>query len=181
MSFSFSLRTSRLSWVTNRYRTRYFLVLSLLKPPSNELNLLLHATNKTSVAFGNSTIYDNPGSDTTADPGVSFSNADERASTSGTAVHTRKQAPPVIGEDTTFIDATEYFHVSIAWSLCKPFKGNYSDMQNNRILQNHLGSKTDVEARELISIEIPVTCIKVRIGNIVESITLEPKATDGLA
>ncbi|KAF2674920.1 hypothetical protein BT63DRAFT_435931 [Microthyrium microscopicum] len=59
---SFPAEASRLKWVPNYDKTRWFLSLALKRPPYDELKLLLVACNKTAKAKGYPMLYTRPNS-----------------------------------------------------------------------------------------------------------------------
>ena len=103
----FEVPPSTLTWVPNFDRTRYFLVLSLAAAPSNELNRLLHATNRAAVAFKQPVLY----ASQTSYLQAADSSLQSRRSHSSYLNSTGDDEIP---------DMTSSFHVSIAWSLSRP-------------------------------------------------------------
>lgn len=88
----FSVLPDTLKWVSNYEKTRWFLVLHVAKPPNDELNYLLHSSNRALESFDQPPLY--------------APSSDFRARASG--AHDRRT------------DYSECFHISIAWSLDGP-------------------------------------------------------------
>jgi hypothetical protein len=85
-----------LKWVSNYEKTRWFLVLHVAKPHNDELNRLLHVSNRALACFDQPPLY-TPSRDSRP-----------RAS----VAHDRQHA-----------DYSDCFHISIAWSLSGPDEG----------------------------------------------------------
>ena len=93
----FNVNVTKLDWVPNHDKTRFFLVLRLSKPEDDELNRLLAMCNATASQFDLSQIYDDAGADRS---GV-------RDSLTTKAQHDKT-------------DKSTAFHISIAWTLKEP-------------------------------------------------------------
>lgn len=92
----FSVLPDTLKWVSNYEKTRWFLVLHVAKPPNDELNYLLHLSNRALASFDQPPLY--------------APSRDSRARASGT--HDQRT------------DYSDCFHISIAWSLDEPTVGD---------------------------------------------------------
>ncbi|ETI25840.1 hypothetical protein G647_02617 [Cladophialophora carrionii CBS 160.54] len=93
----FTVTATRLDWVANHDRSRFFLVLRLSKPEDDELNKLLSICNATAVRFGLSQLYN-----------------DIAETDQGGAVQPRSRTP------VSTTDKSDAFHISIAWTLQDP-------------------------------------------------------------
>lgn len=91
---AFRVNPTALAWLPNLERSRYFLVLKLMRPENDDLNKLLAACNTCAKALGMVALYDQP----THDKGVKASSQTQ-------------------GLDE---DKSSAFHISIAWTLEKP-------------------------------------------------------------
>lgn len=88
----FSVKPKSCAWVSNYERTRWFLVLSLVRPESDQLNDLLRLCNKVATDYDQPRLYDSPNHEA-ATPATEL--ADE-------------------------FDRSSPFHISIAWTLNSP-------------------------------------------------------------
>ncbi|KAL6715973.1 poly(U)-specific 3'-to-5' RNA exonuclease [Lecanora helva] len=133
-------------WVSNYEKNRWFLVLKLAKPAGNELNKLLRIPNEVCESFDQPPLY--------ARPRVSNRERNkrrvevEKLEASGGAVDKHD-------------DASDAFHVSIAWMLHPP----------KQILVDG-AEKTSFDMQ---GIEIDVQVVKLKMGNQIISIPLGSK------
>ena len=105
----FNVAISSLDWVPNFEKTRWFLVLRLQQPPLNELNKLLHISNKVVQQYEQPTLYATPRE-------VVRSSA--KTKSKGSQDARRGSESKIDWSDMQeFSDA---FHVSIAWKLEPP-------------------------------------------------------------
>jgi hypothetical protein len=108
----FHIRFSRLTWVPNYERNRWFLVLAIEKPAQDELNRLLEASNEAAEKCGHPGLYTGGAGD-----GPTGDN------TSNNKPRKRRASPQGLNDKTgsrTSLDCTDNFHVSIAWNLVEP-------------------------------------------------------------
>ena len=147
----------------NHERTRWFLVLKLMKPSQNSLNKLLQLSNTTAEAFGQATLYAEP-----KQPSAAASSRGRAQRGRGLQGH----GPPPLpiskypqGDDEVQLDQSAHFHISIAWSLERP----------NLELVERLESKAD---GELQNICFEVKAVKAKIGNAVTVFPLLSKPVD---
>ncbi|ODH52086.1 hypothetical protein GX48_01639 [Paracoccidioides brasiliensis] len=138
----FRVSAAGLDWVSNFERTRWFLVLRVVKPALNELNCLLLISNQSVAAFHQPPLYQSPDS----------------ANTPGRRRYSKKPgAQPATSDPVE--DFSDYFHISIAWSLTEP---SVEDKQR----------VASVELGKLKEIEILFHSVKVKIGNRVHNLEL---------
>ncbi|KIX98726.1 uncharacterized protein Z520_05187 [Fonsecaea multimorphosa CBS 102226] len=93
----FTVQVSGLDWVANHDKTRFFLVLKLMKPGDDELNRLLSICNAAARQFDLPRLYE------------------ERCDT---PTRNRSQSSRKIMREMT--DKSDAFHISIAWTLDEP-------------------------------------------------------------
>ncbi|EDN06193.1 conserved hypothetical protein [Histoplasma mississippiense (nom. inval.)] len=145
----FHVKPVGLDWVSNFEETRWFLVLRVTKPTNNELNRLLAISNKSLAAFQQPPLYH-----------------DEALVNTQTKKHdTEKSTGPRSTSSLAVADYSDYFHVSIAWSLAEP-----SLEDKERV--------ASVELHKVKEIEIPFTSVKLRIGNIIHNLELPTLVLD---
>ncbi|KAF2636590.1 hypothetical protein P280DRAFT_409034 [Massarina eburnea CBS 473.64] len=138
----FSVRFSRLKWVPNFDRNRWFLVLVAEKPAQDELNRLLAACNDAARRCRHPALYTGGRGDGPMDGNTSEATAGKR----------RKSSQDV--------DCTENFHVSIAWNLVEPDPA-WSGLVQKLDISNHVDG-----------LEMSFNVVKAKIGNAVSSIDL---------
>ncbi|OJD15521.1 hypothetical protein AJ78_04217 [Emergomyces pasteurianus Ep9510] len=139
----FRVRTDGLDWVSNFEKTRWFLVLRVVKPENNELNRLLAISNKSLAVFRQPPLYQKP-----APVGMRLQKRDTENSRTQTTTTSAAVA-----------DYSDYFHISIAWSLTEP-----SLEDKKRVASVELGG--------VRGIEVPFNSVKLKIGNIVHNLEL---------
>ncbi|KAI2786063.1 hypothetical protein POX_h09829 [Penicillium oxalicum] len=120
----FTVIPDTLKWVSNHEHTRWFLVLHVAKPSGDELNRILHLSNRTLVAFDQPPLY-------APSRGPLRKRAEAR--------HNRKQRSSDSGP---IEDYSNCFHISIAWSLTEP-----SGIEKERLANLDLGAVKDVKVK----------------------------------
>lgn len=154
----FELKLGSLSWVSNSEETRWFLALQLRRPEGDELNRLLTVCNGTVEDYSQPPLYASPRS---ASQQSSKANArPKRLEQNQMSFSSR------IGE---ILDLSGSFHISIGWALEQP--RFYVMGATNAILYGRL-------PESLKKISVKVDRVKVKIGNVVTSISLSPKISD---
>ncbi|KAL4784719.1 U6 snRNA phosphodiesterase Usb1 [Aspergillus varians] len=134
----FDVQVESLDWVSNFEKTRWFYVLRVKRPDKNCLNQLLHISNRSLSLFGQPPLYERVSD---------FSNSgDPQRRLQGS-----KPSSPG--------DFSEFFHVSIAWSLTEPSAEDRECMKS-------------IDLRGLTALRIKFDCVKAKIGNNVSSIPL---------
>lgn len=146
----FEVKFTLLEWVANSDATRWFLVLRVLEPEQNELNKLLHISNMVVQDFGNPCLY--TASTSACDDGA-FNNSRALKDTDSFNSMNRTKVQ----------NASAAFHVSVAWALQPPSERvvNFT----KQLSANFISTLTDVI--------IPCHSIKVKTGNIVQTISLK--------
>ncbi|KAL2802642.1 U6 snRNA phosphodiesterase Usb1 [Aspergillus granulosus] len=134
----FEIQVGSLDWASNTEKTRWFYVLRVKRLNQDHLNHLLRISNRSLGLFGQPPLYE-PISDS--------------SELDGTGRHTRSSSSE------TLKDYTEYFHISVAWSLQEP-PARDRDRVENLALQR------------LSSLRIHFDSVKAKIGNHVSSIPL---------
>lgn len=157
-SYRFELSLRGLAWVSNNEKTRWFLVMHVLKPPMNELNRILQVSNGVAQKFRNLPLY--------AEPQSPFGPGPSRKLTKNTHGRHHRALPytssPYHGSQSEMTpDASSHFHVSIAWSLARPPEESVT----------WLSSRTDKD----LNFCFTVSSVKVKIGNAVTALALSSK------
>ncbi|RDW87575.1 hypothetical protein BP5796_03269 [Coleophoma crateriformis] len=156
----FDTRISGLHWVPNYEKTRWFLVLRLERPREDRLNRLLAACNGVCEDFAQPKLYSSLKTVLKQDDGGS-SRRRRTTARSGSS-----QVPAtVVGED-----ASESFHVSIAWTLVPPSE------EMIECTQRKIEEAAFIAVKE---IAVHVTEIKAKVGNIVTNVPLPQRAVEG--
>ncbi|CCU76472.1 hypothetical protein BGHDH14_bgh00376 [Blumeria hordei DH14] len=139
-----------LEWVANSDATRWFLVLRVLEPEHNQLNKLLHISNMVVQDYGNPCLYT-----------ASSVACDDGTFNKSRALKDTDSFNPM--NRTKVQNASAAFHVSVAWALQAPSEGlvNFT----KQISPDFISTLTDVI--------IPCHNIKVKTGNIVQTISLK--------
>ncbi|PGH12751.1 hypothetical protein AJ79_04112 [Helicocarpus griseus UAMH5409] len=138
----FHVKTDGLGWVSNFEKTRWFLVLRVVKPRNNELNRLLAISNQSLAAFRQPPLYQKPGAP-----------MDSRGKKRAGESQTQKSKDVPLG------DYSDYFHISIAWSLTEP-----SVEDKERVGSTNLS--------KLKEVEVPFGSVKLKIGNSIHNLEL---------
>ncbi|KAI4128838.1 MAG: hypothetical protein LQ338_002538 [Usnochroma carphineum] len=117
----FSVVLKSLRWVPNHENNRSFLVLQTRKPPGDELNDLLRASNKVARSFGQPCLYIPEEAPTS---GKVVRKRDEQGSSSQIKP-TRQMHARLCDygkQSEVHEDASNHFHISIGWMLESPLK-----------------------------------------------------------
>lgn len=164
--FSFVVSAESMDWVGNLEKTRWFLVLRIVKPGNDGLGKLLRTTNQAVESFGQPPLY-SASQPQSRHRMRSRGTARVPRSTRGGRAHTvhasRDQGQ---SNQKTDEDLSLHFHISIGWTLHPP-------------------SIELVERTESISLggirdsQIPVKAVKVKVGNTVTAISLPTKVEEG--
>lgn len=149
---------SSLDWVPNFEKSRWFLVLRINAPGTNGLNKLLHVSNKVVQEHGQPPLYTRA--------------ADEKISSRESEL-VRSSSTPVRGEPRVewhgMQDASDAFHISIAWALEPP---------SNQMLDATRSLAMD-QFEEVKKALLKVEDIKAKVGNVVTSIRLHRTVVEG--
>jgi U6 snRNA phosphodiesterase len=155
----FELKFGNLSWVSNFEKTRWFLVLQLQKPEGDELNRLLTVCNETVEDYSQPLLYASP---RPASEQSSKANAPPKR-----LGQKKMSSSPREGD---ILDFSSAFHVSIGWTLEQP---------SSYVTDITKATTKDTIFESLKTVSIKVDTLKVKVGNIVTSIPLAPKALEG--
>jgi hypothetical protein len=142
---AFNFEFQHLKWVPNFERNRWFLVLGIKIPKHDELNGLLRACNKAAESHGHAGLY----TGSYGDGPMEDNNSDNKSK--------RRR---VNEDELQEHDYSEYFHVSIAWNLTEP------DTEWTTLV------RTIDTSKYMQSPGAAFDAVKVRIGNVVHSISL---------
>ncbi|CZT46938.1 uncharacterized protein RSE6_07452 [Rhynchosporium secalis] len=145
----FPITFTGLKWVSNFEKTRWFLVLSIFKPESDGLNKILHVCNSVVKQYGQPPLYPRQ-------PTEPAFHVEKKQN-----VRKSENSHSALGW-TDMQDATDAFHISLAWTLRNPHEGLLELTEN--IAKEHLN--------ELRKIEVRVEKIKCKVGDFVTSVPL---------
>jgi len=109
----FRIRFSRLKWVPNFERNRWFLVLGVDKPAQDELNRLLEACNEAAEKCGHPSLYTGGIGDGPMEGNTTSMDSRKRTKSTPRGFDDKV-------ERLACVDCTDNFHVSIAWNLVEP-------------------------------------------------------------
>tara|TARA_R110002003_G_scaffold126_46_gene11816 strand:+ start:2273 stop:2938 length:666 start_codon:yes stop_codon:yes gene_type:complete len=137
-----------LKWVPNFQRNRWFLVLGIERPASDELNRLLNACNEAAKRCGHPSLYIGGQGD-----GPMETDTENEAKKRKTTPTNHREAA----------DRSDHFHISIAWNLEEP------DHEWISLLKG-------VEVDDYVQPpEATIDAVKARVGNVVHSINLNTR------
>ncbi|OOF96368.1 hypothetical protein ASPCADRAFT_206554 [Aspergillus carbonarius ITEM 5010] len=140
---SFDVTTTSLDCVSNYEKTRWFYVLRADKPEADNLNRLLHLSNRSLARFEQPPLYE--------------TSQDVAAVLKSKSRTVQPQASR--GTHQTGNDYSHCFHVSLTWSLTGP-----TAEEKEQIVS--------IDLQKVRGLSIRFDCIKVKIGNNVSSIPL---------
>lgn len=155
----FELKFENLDWVPNFERTRWFLVLRLRKPERNGLNRLLTVCNGTVEEFSQPPLY--AASKSTRQPSLKVNRSQRK--------YRRSHVDPLPKCDEA-LDFSSAFHISIAWALEQP---------SSFAMDITKAAINDEIFESLRKVSMKVDTLKVKVGNIVTSISMPLKAVEG--
>ncbi|KAL8732638.1 MAG: hypothetical protein Q9166_002613 [cf. Caloplaca sp. 2 TL-2023] len=155
------IESDGLRWVANFEHNRWFLVIHVKKPPGDELNKLLKASNKLAHKYGQPALYV-PHKVPTAPVTLRRKHQSAKKNHGSTATSPRVE-PGVVGRPLEQDDdMSAHFHISIGWTLEKPSDSSIHGLKLN--------------------IQLAIDVVKTKIGNGVVVIPLASKhvETNGL-
>lgn len=153
----FDIRFTTLKWVPNFEGNRWFLVLSIEKPPEDELNRLLYACNDACEECGHPGLYTGEKGDGPMERNPSSESPRKRRRSSAKGEKTEGV------HITERLDRTENFHISIAWNLLEP-------------APEWIALLRDIDVNKIVDQPTaPFNVVKAKIGNAVHNIPLGSK------
>jgi hypothetical protein len=158
-TFRFDLKLANTYWVSNLEETRWFLALQLQRPEGDELNRLLAVCNATVEDYSQTPLYASSGSTSQQSP-----KSNGRLRKLG---HSNVSLLPKNGE---ILDFSSSFHISIGWTLERP---------SSHVIDTTNAVINDGASESLKKVPVKVDTVKVKVGNVVTSISLAPKAAEG--
>ncbi|EKD18215.1 hypothetical protein MBM_03987 [Drepanopeziza brunnea f. sp. 'multigermtubi' MB_m1] len=159
----FNLSFNGLKWVANFEGTRWFLVLRIPRPEEDGLNKLLHVCNSTVKQYGQPPLYPKPPSEP-----LTIARKKEEQRRSARFKRILFDTPSRKTDWTQMQDATDAFHVSLAWTLQSP---------SDEILElTEMATKDHLDGIQ--AIQLRVEEIKCKVGNVVTSMPLPISISD---
>lgn len=133
--------------MSNADQTRWFLVLRARRPPNDELNRLLHLSNRLLAKFGQPPLYAKP--------------SDTNDSGAPTKLSTRslRNCKRTSNVSTGGGDYSDHFHISIGWKLEKPTDEEEALTQS-------------LDTGELAKTPLSFDSMKAKIGNTISNVKL---------
>ena len=155
-----------MDWVGNLEKTRWFLVLRIVKPGNDGLGKLLRTTNQAVESFGQPTLYSasQPQSHhSMRSRGTARVPRSIRSGRAHTVHGSRDQSQ---SEQKTDEDLSLHFHISTGWTSHPP--------------SIELVKRTEsISLGDIRDSQIPVKAVKVKIGNAITVISLPTKMEEG--
>lgn len=159
--------------MANYERNRWFLVVRVKKPPGDQLNKLLQASNLAAQTLNQPRLYvtqDSPAAPVAKN--MRRSSANKQRGSKAKSVTFEEQVVEKSGSQSHEEDMSDRFHISIGWTLQNP-EGKSGEVVG------------DVGTNSSIELEIPIETVKVKIGNGIvvlplASITAETNGMVGL-
>lgn len=152
----FTVQYSKLEYYPNHDKTRWFLSLSVAAPKENELNRLLDACNQAAVSMHQPRLYV---------PEVVQEDAESSSKKQKKSTSYMVDEKATVGNSASTPDCSEFFHVSLAWSLSPQ---NLNGEALSRVASNSV----------LNGLRTTFDVVKVKIGNVVTPIALSNKKTE---
>ena len=160
----FEVSFSGIDWVANFEKTRWFLVLRLGKPDAGGLNKLLHVSNKVVQDYGQLPLYTSSGVVKHQIAGDNGTGPPKRISSRSTS-----SAKKSVSGWNNMLDASDAFHISIAWTLSAP---------NNELIEL-TKSMVFNQFAEIQHRTFKVEEIKCKVGNVVTRLPLSTGVVEG--
>ena len=155
--------------MANYERNRWFLVVRAKKPPGDQLNKLLRASNQAAQTLNQPCLYvtqDSPAVPVTKNRRRSSTNKQE-----GSEVRSVDFEEHMVKKSSSHghEDMSDRFHISIGWTLQNP------EEKSGEV-------EGDFGTQSLIEIDIPIETVKVKIGNglVVLPLTCKTGETNGI-
>ncbi|KAL8858010.1 MAG: hypothetical protein Q9178_005471 [Gyalolechia marmorata] len=164
----FTVTSDGLRWTANYEKNRWFLVVPIKKPPGDELNRLLGATNRVAQKYDKPCLYLAQNSLAAPVTVTRWQPSTEKHGGSNTVSSTFGVG---LGEPYPHMydDMSAHFHISIGWTLEEP-------------VANLAEAIVDKGSQGAIKLELAIETVKARIGNGVVVVPLAPKTaqTNGI-
>ncbi|KAL8766954.1 MAG: hypothetical protein Q9209_006435 [Squamulea sp. 1 TL-2023] len=160
----FTVASDGLRWVANHENNRWFLVVHVRKPPGDELNKLLRASNGVARRHGQPSLY--VPQDALRAPVAVHKNylvSGKRRRSVAHPSHPEADGSGIVS--TLDKDMSAHFHLSIGWTLEEP------TASSNEVLAS-------LSSRIATKLELAVESVKARIGNGIVVVALAIKRTD---
>lgn len=155
-----------LGWVTNYEHNRWFLVLRAQKPSGDELNRLLTASNQVAQRYGQPPLYVQQQQSLVPPNTVGLKTRQQGLSRGNRARIPVAQSRVSPRPSTRIEDASEHFHISIGWSLEKPFEDSSTE------------AAVEFGEDEMEKLGVAIQAVKVKVGNGIVSIPLGAKTVE---
>ncbi|KAH7319330.1 U6 snRNA phosphodiesterase Usb1 [Rhexocercosporidium sp. MPI-PUGE-AT-0058] len=159
----FDITFTGLKWVANFEKTRWFLVLSIPKPEADGLNKILHVCNSVVKQYGKPPLYPKP----PTGPSIYTHKKQQKRKLQENRKASYDKSHAII-DWTEMQDATDSFHISLAWILQSPSEELLELTQ--AVAKDHLNKLQDIQ--------VSVKEIKCKVGNIVTSISLRTNISE---
>ncbi|KAL8870059.1 MAG: hypothetical protein Q9215_004325 [Flavoplaca cf. flavocitrina] len=161
----FTVGLGSLHWVANYEKNRWFLVVRVKKPPGDQLNKLLQASNQAAQTLDQPCLY-------VAQESPAAPVAKNRRRSSPNERRGNKAKPIIFKEHMveksgshSHEDMSAHFHISIGWTLQNP-------EEKSGEVEGDFGTQSSIE------IDIPIETVKVKIGNGIVVLPLASKTAE---
>ncbi|KAL8852888.1 MAG: hypothetical protein Q9221_002264 [Calogaya cf. arnoldii] len=160
----FTVALDGLHWVANYEANRWFLVVQLKKPPGDQMNKLLRASNRVALNLNKPVLYvsQNSSAARIAVHKRHSSSTKQRGSKTSSSYSIGDVQEP---NSYLYEDMSDHFHISIAWTLQD--RNGSSD-----------GGTVDIGSQGAIKLDLGIDTVKAKIGNAIVVLPLALKAAE---